>query len=256
MLLGRLTRPFERWRIFTRRDSALTTAGHVIPVNARLETGAHVVLPMAVLEPLIRSASHVAIMRECLCRRGEGCREHPVSTGCLLLGDAVEDLDPGLGSRVTADEAVRHALGALGEGLFPLVVHNSFDAWMWGIPYRRMMNICFCCDCCCTVRRIISERISTGFIENTFRLPGVTVRVLDSCTGCGACESSCMAHAILSNGVRARIDDSLCKGCGRCASLCPSNAIEVLIESPSEAASGLMKLYGARSRVGFDDGGG
>jgi len=50
--------------------------------------------------------------------------------------------------------------------------------------------------------------------------------IIDSCTGCSACEARCPTAAI--HGVKKEmyyIDDSLCIDCGACGVVCPDEAI-------------------------------
>jgi MinD superfamily P-loop ATPase len=44
------------------------------------------------------------------------------------------------------------------------------------------------------------------------------------CLGCGACEGSCPAGAIVPDGDKFKITDS-CLDCGTCAGGCPASAI-------------------------------
>lgn len=51
---------------------------------------------------------------------------------------------------------------------------SSFDAWLLDIPYRRAIAVCFCCDCCCSVRQGL--RLGpAAFWETVVRLPGLSV---------------------------------------------------------------------------------
>jgi ferredoxin len=72
--------------------------------------------------------------------------------------------------------------------------------------------------------------VSGSISSKLTRMPGVSVRVNDRCTGCGICtaESGCLADAISMVGGRA-VNSSDCRGCGRCAEVCPENAIDVSI---------------------------
>ena len=59
----------------------------IIPVQEAVRGTESVVLPFALLTPLVSRASARTILNECMCRRAEGCRAHPPELGCLFLGD-------------------------------------------------------------------------------------------------------------------------------------------------------------------------
>jgi len=230
------------------KSSEKTTSGHIIPVNQVVSGGENAVLPLLVLRPIIERASAVAIMHECICRRGENCRSFPHDFGCLLLGGAVSNLPSYLGRPVTGDRAIAHAERAVEIGLVPLVVHDAVDAWIWGLDFRQMMNICFCCDCCCNVRRGV-RRKTPGFFENIHRLPGLTVIVDERCDGCGLCVEACLAGAIKTKAGRTFISDE-CKGCGRCISICPQKSLSMVLDPRVDTAGLVLKGYESRTSLG------
>lgn len=146
------------------------------------------------------------------------------------------------------EAALAHAHEAMDRGLMPLVLHSAFDAWLLGIPYRRMLAICFCCDCCCLVRHGL--RLGPPVFWDTFvRLPGLPLSVGAHCTGCGLCLEGCYVGAISLTEGQARIGES-CKGCGRCASLCPSEAITLHIDSEDLLLAQLLGRIEARTQIG------
>ena len=243
----------ERFRHFSAPSSDETSSSHIIPINESVSPQGAIVLPMKVVTAFVRRADGIAILDECLCRRGEGCSTYPTDLGCLLLGPAVRDLHKGVGRIVGPDEALEHARRAIRTGLTPLVVHNRFDAWLWGIDYGRMMNICFCCDCCCSVRRAVRLSIDSGASLTMHRLDGLAVCVGDRCDGCGRCVTGCFAGAIRLSGGPATIDQEVCKGCGRCMDVCPKGAITMTLDSAADPAVRLLTLYGKRSDVGILD---
>jgi ferredoxin len=197
----------------------------IIPVEEVVRGTESVVLPYPLLDPLVEQASARFVMNECLCRRGENCQVYPHDIGCLFLGDGAAQINPALGRPVDEDTAMLHVEQAMESGLVPLVVHSAFDAWMLGIPYRRTLAICFCCDCCCAIRQGL--RIGPPAFWNTvLRLPGLTVVVGPDCVGCGACVEVCHVRAITMDEKEGRAHISeRCKGCGRCVATCPSGAI-------------------------------
>lgn len=255
-LMMRFYKPFqlfERLRPFGGRSDDETSSSHIIPVNRSISPRGSVILPMKVIAAFIERTDTVAVLDECLCRRGEGCSSFPIETGCLLLGPAARDLHGGLGRIVGADEALEHAERAIRMGLTPLVVHNRFDAWLWGIEYRRMMNICFCCDCCCSVRRAVRLGIDAGATSTMHRLDGLTVSIDGRCDGCGLCAAACFAGAIRIHGDCALIDPACCKGCGGCAAVCPRTAITMELAPGLDTPARLLAHYGRRSDVGIMD---
>ena len=237
----------ERFRPSKARSTDENSSSHIIPINESVSPGGSLVLPLKILTPLVERADGIAIMSECLCRRGEGCGNYPIDLGCLLLGPASREIHGGLGRIVGPDQALAHAERAITVGLVPLVVHNTFDAWLWGIDYKRMLNVCFCCDCCCSVRRGVRLGIDTGARLTTHRLPGLVVTVNDRCDGCGACEPVCFAGAIRLAGNLARIDQQKCKGCGRCIDVCPREAISMDLDPGTDSAEAIRALYGKRT---------
>ncbi len=222
----------------------------IIPVQEAVRGTESVVLPFPLLTPLVSQASARTILNECMCRRGEGCRAHPQELGCLFLGDGAAAIDRSMGQRASVDEAMAHVQRALETGLVPLVVHAAFDAWMLGIPYRRTLAVCFCCDCCCTVRQGL--RLGPpAFWDTVVRLPGLTVAVGLECTGCGLCTDVCPTGAISLNGGAAQISDS-CKGCGRCAMVCPAEAITLRVAENVDVLDCLIVRIGRRTEIGLE----
>jgi len=93
-------------------------------------------------------------------------------------------------------------------------------------PGKKLMTICNCCPCCCLwkmlpdLRRDISGKVK--------KLPGVEIKVNESCVGCGKCTEVCFVDAIRVEEGRAVIKED-CRGCGRCVEVCPEEAIEIRI---------------------------
>ena len=58
---------------------------------------------------------------------------------------------------------------AINQGLVPMIVHAAYDAELLGIDYNRMLAVCFCCDCCCTVRKGLRSG-PTEFGDTVLRL--------------------------------------------------------------------------------------
>jgi ferredoxin len=210
----------------------------IIPVQETVPGTENVVLPFPLLDRLVEQSSTYVVMKECMCRRAENCQTYLPEIGCLFLGDGAAQIDAALGQPISRDQALRHIHRAVELGLVPLVVHSSFDAWILGIPYRRMLAICFCCDCCCTVRHGL--RLGPpAFWDTIVRLPGLELTVGPDCTGCGQCAEACPIGAVVLENGRARIGDS-CKGCGRCAALCPTNAITLRLDQSVDTYESLL----------------
>jgi len=238
-LIGPLLRPYF---------SAEGNEAIIIPVQEAVRGAESMLLPYPLLTPLLEQASARFIKNEYLCRRAEGCQAYPRSTGCIFLGDGAAEINPAMGQLADTGEALAHARRAMEAGLVPLIVHSSFDAWMLDIPYRRMLAVCFCCDCCCTVR----DGLRLGpqaFWDTVLRLPGLTVTVGPECVGCGTCIGVCHVRAISLHGSRACIGD-LCKGCGRCAAICPEEAITLRVADDVDVLNRLLTQIEQRTDIG------
>ncbi|NLE43342.1 MAG: 4Fe-4S binding protein [Chloroflexi bacterium] len=237
-ILGRLVKPLF---------NALDSAAIIIPVHETVQGTESIELPYPVLKPLVEQASVRFILNQCVCRRGENCHSYPQDFGCLFLGDGAAELHPTMGRLSTAEEALAHVSEAMDLGLAPMVVQSAFDAWMFGVPYRRTLGVCFCCECCCAVRQGL--RIGPpSFGDQVVRLPGLTVEVGPECTGCGLCVEMCYVKAIGFQDGQVTINGD-CKGCGRCATVCPTGAIRLRVNSELNTMEHLMARIGQRDRV-------
>ncbi len=237
-LIGALVRPFFNPR---------TNQAVILPVNESIPTPQHSVLPYSLLETLVHQSSSRFIMKECLCRTGQNCQTYPHELGCIYLGDGAATINPKLGQAASEDEALAHIQTAIGKKLIPLIVHTSFDALLLGIPYKRMLTVCFCCDCCCTVRQGL--RIGpSSFWDVVFKLPGLTVDVNEDCIGCEVCLDVCAVQAIEFQAGRARIDGQ-CKGCGRCLDSCPTGAIQMHYSQQEIIYQRLMDRIQSRTSI-------
>ncbi|MFP4474233.1 MAG: DUF362 domain-containing protein [Desulfatibacillaceae bacterium] len=226
-LLGRLI----DLALFNGDDIYYLPDNRVVEINATLPPPGDTVLPSAVAEHFVKTASRRFIMHSCLCRDAAKCEDYPTNLGCVFLGESTTRINPAFGREATVEEALAHLEKCREAGLVHLVGRNKLDAvWMNAWPKERLMTICHCCPCCCLWRvlPVIDQEVG----RKVQRLPGVSVRVGDECVGCGVCErDACFVDAISVVEGRAVISDQ-CRGCGRCATLCPQQAIEVVFEDP------------------------
>jgi ferredoxin len=220
----------------------------IIPVHEVVRGTESVALPFSLLPPLVERSTTRTILDACLCRRGENCGAYPHDIGCLFLGDGAAHIDPALGRPASVAEALAHLRQAMDAGLVPLVVHSSFDAWLLGIPYHQTLAVCFCCDCCCSVRQGL--RLGPpAFWDTVLRLPGLAAVVGPGCTGCGECLNACPVGAVSVAAGLAHIGQS-CKGCGSCASVCPVGAIDFQLAGDADALGWLLGRIQERTDIG------
>lgn len=246
---GKLLNRLANWpHLGSVLGSWFDTQGHhavIIPVQEAVRGAESVVLPFPILASVVEQASDRVIFNECLCRLGENCQAHPHGPGCLFLGEGASAIPSSLGRSVNTDQALEHARQAIDQGLVPLIVHSSFDAWLLDIPYRRTLAICFCCDCCCSVRQGL--RLGPpAFWDTVQRLPGLSLSVGPECTGCGLCLGECCVDAISLTRNRAHIGED-CKGCGRCAAVCPEGAITLHAAPEEQILSQLLAQLARRT---------
>jgi ferredoxin len=226
-----------------------------ITVDREIGGTESVALPYPLLAPLIERASARTVLNECPCRRAERCTAYPRDVGCLLLGDGAAQIAPSLGYPASPGDALAHVRRAMDAGLRPTVLHSAIDAYLLDIPYRRMLAICFCCDCCCTVRHSLVVG-APGFADTVIRLPGLAVEVSVSCTGCGTCLPACPVQAISlrrprqgADSPQACIDARSCKGCGRCVSACPVSTIHLHLSNQAQMLSHLLARVAQRTDI-------
>lgn len=233
-------------RILTGRSRHIR--GHVLPVNRSLGEAAQTALSRDVLAGLIARSTAVGAMNECLCRAVGGCTDYPADLGCLLLGDAVRELHPGLGREVSRQEALNRVDRALALNLTPMIIHFKSDAVLWSLDHSRMLTICFCCPCHCLIREAVGSRSAPS--ANLTGLPGVTVALQpDKCTGCGRCRAACFLGALHMEQGKPAIDETRCVACGRCAMACPHGALTVKARCAVDAAP-VAREYEQRTKQG------
>jgi ferredoxin len=232
--------------------SSVDNESIILPVQMAVREEENVALPRMLLEPLISKADARVVLHKCICRNAEDCQTFPKDIGCLFLGKGATKINRSMGRPVSTEEALDHADRALRKGLVPMVVHASFDAFVLGIPYRQMLAVCFCCDCCCSIRHGL--RLGPrAFWDTVVRLPGLTVDVNENCAGCGLCTEVCPVHAIKVEYGSARVGDH-CKGCGRCEEVCPNGAISLRLQGKMNILETFLHRIEARTDIGKLDG--
>jgi UDP-glucose 4-epimerase len=180
------------------------------------------------------------------------------------MGDGSAEIDPRISRHVSADEAIAHLHGAVGNGLIPMTGRVKIDNYIWGVPERRygpdgaakqwagrngrgkLLTVCFCCRCCCTILAS-GKYLPAEAASSLVRLRGLRIEVdPEACTACGACVKECFMGAISIKGALAVHDEALCKGCGRCASVCPQEAVRMNVADVASALSELMDRIDSR----------
>lgn len=218
-----------------------------VPVGEVVEVPPGNPLPLSMIEEFVDKASHRFIMDGCLCRTAHDCGNFSPGIGCLFLGEAAAGIEPALGRSVTAGEAIAHVVRARNQGLLPCIIHGSFDASLLRVDYRKMLAICFCCDCCCVFRTDMRKG-PAAYRDRIIRLPGLTMEGAGSCTGCGACSRNCFLGAV-TVGPDGPVFAESCKGCARCADVCPAGNIRVRMDPAVDSRAILLERIGARTDI-------
>lgn len=220
-LLGR----FHPWT-----DPA-TTDMRWLPINEGISHPEGTPLPWSILDRCIEEASHRVIIDYCGCRKASVCEHYPVEVGCLLLGDTAVRAARSISREVGVEEAKAHARRAMRSGLIPAIGTARVDNMVFNVEDpRRMLTVCFCCECCCLGRYL--RHVPLESLDRIYpRLPGISVRVTDECDGCGTCVEHCYIKAIELAGGRA-VHSDYCRACGRCAAVCPRSAVEIDLDDP------------------------
>jgi len=215
----------EKW-LFDGDDLVIVPSDRVIKIDRPVDMTDQMVLPSVLVERFINEANYHWIMNSCICRQASHCADYPVSLGCLFLGEAVLGINPALGRRVSREEALAHAKKCREAGLVHLIGRNKLDAvWLGVGPGNKLLTICNCCPCCCLWKML--PVVSGDISSRVNKLPGVSVKVTDGCSGCGICaDNVCFINAISMDAGMAIISAD-CRGCGRCALVCPLDAITV-----------------------------
>jgi ferredoxin len=240
--IGRL---FDRL-LFAGDDIIFLPKQRVVTVHQSVPVPEQTVLPAQVLHHFVDRAQYHWIMNFCICRSAAHCKDYPIELGCLFMGKPVLQINPRLGKLVSAAEAHEHIRRCSEAGLVHLIGRNRLDAlWLGVHPGEELLTVCNCCPCCCLYRFLpaLAPHISARFA----RMPGVEVKVTESCDGCGLCANGvCFVGAISMNNRRATISDA-CRGCGRCATVCPRGAIH--LSAPLDAVERTIDKVQAAVRI-------
>jgi UDP-glucose 4-epimerase len=238
-------KPFNR--IFAPAFSGKYNHAVILPIQQDIPIPANSILPRKLLETLVEQSSSRVVMNSCLCRTVEGCDDFPLDLGCLFLGDGADQIHSSMAQRISREEALAHINRGLAMSLSPTIIHSWFDAAVLGIDYRKMLGICFCCPCCCTLQRSVTLGPDT-FQESVKPIPGIKVEITSDCIGCGTCVETCAFQAIELHSPAAIIT-SRCKACGRCVDICPHQAIKMEIETNNSDIDLLMMSIQSRSQI-------
>jgi UDP-glucose 4-epimerase len=227
-----LTRPF-----FNRKSFNIS----YIPINANIEPASSTVLTSDIIAALIRRSVHRVIIKRCSCRDAKKCTEYPIEDSCMLLGYDTRVISPGIAKHVSVDEALRHMNDKISLGLIPMTGRVRMDDLYYGVPNRgRMLTVCFCCPCCCTVlnsARYFPDEFRGGLVK----LKGLTLEVdNEKCRQCGTCIEACFMKAITLEDGKIIHNDAKCIGCGRCTVVCPQKAVRVLLENSNSSVDEIM----------------
>ena len=186
-----------------------------IPIGESISAEAEV-MPYEQAEKLVQSQETFCVA-PCICRTekrllGEGC-DAPVET-CLGMGTlASYYVRNGLGREIDREAALA-VLAQAGEAGLVLQPANAKDA----------LFICSCCGCCCGVLRNVKRHPKPASIVATAYVAALNV---DTCTGCGTCETRCQMEAISVDNGHAVLDLDRCIGCGLCVTSCPTGSVSL-----------------------------
>jgi len=230
--------PFLRKVARLDRPEKNFTQGIVINISSDLsknEKNQNTILPIQLVEKIIRKSPNRYIVDKCLCRDGKKCENYPRDLGCIFFGEGARMVEErGLGHRATVEEALAHVQKAVELGLVGQALWIEVEQFFWGIAADEMpkwLEICFCCPCCCL--SLDTYKKNTLIWKDRVHGIGWKASVLEKCTACGACIDGCPIHAITLDNGSISISDQ-CLGCGICVTHCPNEAVEIVQVAPPE----------------------
>jgi hypothetical protein len=115
----------------------------ILPVHQAVRAEESVVLPPAILEPLIAKSDARVLLHRCICRHAEHCATYPEELGCLFLGEGATRIHPSMGRSVSTEEALAHTRTAMEKGLFPWWCTPPSTPLPWGSPTARCWRSAF-----------------------------------------------------------------------------------------------------------------
>ena len=186
--------------------------------------------PVEMMKDAVRRASYRAIMRECLCRKIQGCTDYPIDLGCLFIGPAARAcVERGIAREATLEECLAHIDRAQAAGLSAGAYFVEVEEYVWGFRDQDMPNFlefCFCCPCCCSAT--LFEQRAGGELKRILHQGiGWSCTVdEEACIGCGACAEACPHGRMSVVDGKAR-PHAECAGCGQCLKACGRGALSV-----------------------------
>ena len=216
-------------------DMEKNTSTVVMPLNVDItDESEKVIVPLDMIKESLKNITYIGGMDSCLCRQANDCKDFPQDIGCLFLGEAGRIVvKHNLGRELSYEEACARVDKAAEYGLMGQAVWIEVEQMLWGIrndQMDKMLEICFCCPCCCIAMRL--ARNATSNERHRFHPSGWTaVPDLTKCVGCGLCDSGpngCPVEAIsFREDGKVVINQESCVGCGICKSRCPKDVIKL-----------------------------
>jgi electron transport complex protein RnfB len=219
-----------------------------IPVGESVSTQAEVML-YEQAEALLLAHDTFSVVN-CICRQerrllGEGCDKPEES--CLSLGMVAEHVArSGAGRAVSQEEALALLKRAEEVGL---VLQPAND--------KQPMFICACCGCCCGVLRSLKQHPKPASLVSS---PFVAALNVETCEGCGTCETRCQMEAISLDNGHASLDLDRCIGCGLCVTTCPSESLSLRRKPaeeqpyvPKDIVENYIKMGQFRGKMGMPE---
>ncbi|MDZ7295370.1 MAG: 4Fe-4S binding protein [candidate division KSB1 bacterium] len=241
----------KKLMMFSPAESSYTQA-YLLNLNEQIAAQSQgVIMPVKMIEKVIKESSYRAIMNRCICRDGNNCSLYPKDLGCIFLGEGARVLEQrGVGRSASIEQALGHVSRAAALGLVGQTLWIEVEQYIWGIrdqDMHRFLELCFCCPCCCTSLGLAKN--VTPDVRKRFQSIGWKAEIVGNCTRCGVCVSVCPVGAPRCEGDWVTVRQDECLGCGLCAGRCPESAIRLRLVRP---VLGDLKDYYAASGLRLD----
>lgn len=208
-------------------------AFRTIPIEEAL-TPDHPVATYDQLASIIESSEKHGILK-CICKEkkrleGDPCHRTDRLHVCMAFNDYADlGIDEGFVKPVSKEEMLEIARESEKEGLV-LQPENT----------QRPNFICACCgDCCGLLHLLTAMPRPADFASSNFHAEVD----LDSCTGCGVCETRCHMDAVSVKDKKAAVKLARCIGCGACVPSCKPGAIRLANNDTEQVPEQDLEAY-------------